>query len=150
MWWWEHELLAPSWLQGWVRLTFPLIFPDMLGLHTKQKKCSSFSLNSYFRLQTLHILFWNICINLNPLIWNSESCRQSHPCPPGASCHSSERVTFSFIYLVGGSLVTQKCESHMTAVCTAFSDCGSFKNPLYDTSPILSSIKISHTPNQSK
>ena len=46
--------------------------------------------------------------------------------------------------------MTQKSESHMTSVCTAFSNCCSFQNPLDDTSPILSSIKISHAPNQSK
>ena len=51
---------------------------------------------------------------------------------------------------VGGSLVTQKSESHMNAVYTAFSNCRSFQNPSDDTSPILSSIKTSHAPNRSK
>ena len=48
-----------------------------------------------------------------------------------------------------GSLVTQKSESNMTAVCTAFSNCGSFQNTLDDTSMILSLIKKSHVPNRS-
>ena len=52
--------------------------------------------------------------------------------------------------ILGGILATQKSESRMTTVCTAFSDCGSFQNPSDDTSPILSSIKTSHVPNQSK
>ena len=51
---------------------------------------------------------------------------------------------------VGGSLVIQKSESHMTSVCTLFSDCGSFQNPSDDTLAILSSIKTSHAPNRSK
>ena len=38
----------------------------------------------------------------------------------------------------------------MTAVCTAFSDCGSFQNPSEDTSPILSLIKKSYALNWSK
>ena len=51
---------------------------------------------------------------------------------------------------VGGSLVTQKSESHMTAVCNLFSDCGSFQNLSDDTSPIFSMIKTSHAPKWSK
>ena len=58
--------------------------------------------------------------------------------------------SFHINLLLGGSLVTQKSESHMTAVCTAFSDCRSFQNLSDDTSPILSSIKTSHAPNWSK
>ena len=46
--------------------------------------------------------------------------------------------------------MTQKIESFIIAVCTAFSDCGSFQNLLDDTSPILSFIKTSHTPNRIK
>ena len=52
--------------------------------------------------------------------------------------------------ILGGSLVTQKSESHITAVYTAFYDCGYFQNPSDDTSPILSSTKISRAPNWSK
>ena len=43
-----------------------------------------------------------------------------------------------------------KSESHMTAVCTAFSNCGSFQNPSEDTPLVLSLIKTSHEPNWSK
>ena len=46
--------------------------------------------------------------------------------------------------------MTQKSESRMIAVCTALSDCRLFQNSFDDTSPILSSIKISHAPNRSK
>ena len=52
--------------------------------------------------------------------------------------------------MVGGSLVTHKSESHMTAVCTAFSNCRSFRNLFDDTLLISSSIWTSHAPNQSK
>ena len=55
-----------------------------------------------------------------------------------------------YMYKVVGSLVTQKSDSHMNTVFTAFSNCGSFQNPFDDTSPILSLIKKSHAPNQSK
>ena len=46
--------------------------------------------------------------------------------------------------------MTHKSDSHMTAVCTTFSNCRSFQTPSYDTSPILSSIKTSPAPNQSE
>ena len=61
-----------------------------------------------------------------------------------------ENLARILLLLIGGNLMTQKSESHMNAVCTACSNCGSLQNPSYDTSPILSSIKTSHAPNQSK
>ena len=52
--------------------------------------------------------------------------------------------------LLGRNLVTHKSYSHMTSVFNVFSDCSSFRNPPYDTSPISSSIGTSHAPNWSK
>ena len=46
--------------------------------------------------------------------------------------------------------MTHKSDSRMTTVCTAFSDCYYFRNPLDVTSLISSSIGTSHAPNWSK
>ena len=43
-----------------------------------------------------------------------------------------------------------KIDSHMTAICSVLSNCGSFLNPPDETSPILFLIKTSHAPNWSK
>ena len=61
-----------------------------------------------------------------------------------------ERLSRILLLLIGGNLVTQKSDSHMNAVCTAFSNCGSLQNPLDYTSPISSFIGTSHAQNWRK